>query len=64
MLTFETAMIEAAADDTVLRIDLSKDVGAMLADISAGRLPGPASDRPGTVMEIGVNPAPFVRVLN
>jgi hypothetical protein len=64
MLNFETAMIEAAADDTVLRIDVSKDISVMLADIAAGTLPGPASDRPGTILEIGVTPAPFIRVLN
>jgi len=33
----------------------------MLADVAAGRLPGPSSDRPATVLEIGVDPAPFIR---
>jgi hypothetical protein len=35
----------------------------MLADIAAGKLPGPSSDRQATVFEIGVDPGPFVRML-
>jgi hypothetical protein len=64
VLKFETALIEAAVDDRVIRIDLAKDIDAALADIAVGRLPGPSSDRPGTVLEVGANPAPFVRMLH
>lgn len=64
VLKFETALIEAAVDDRVIRIDLAKDIDAALAYIAAGRVPGPSSDRPGTVLEVGANPAPFVRMLH
>ena len=61
MLTFEAALVEAAADDRVVRIEVRKDIEAMLTDMAAGRLPGPSSDRPPTWVEIGVSPTPFVR---
>lgn len=64
MLTFEAAVVEAAADGSVLRVDLEKDVDVMLAEIAAGRLPGSASDRPGTVLEIDVGPVPEIRMVH
>jgi uncharacterized protein (UPF0276 family) len=62
ILAFESALIEAAADGRTLEVALTKDIDAILADIAAGRLPGPSSDRPPTVLEIGVDPAPFIRM--
>jgi uncharacterized protein (UPF0276 family) len=64
ILRFESALVEAAADDRTIRVDLSKDMDAMLADIAIGQLPGPSSDRPGTVLEVAVNPVPSIRALN
>jgi hypothetical protein len=64
LLKFESTLVEAAVDNTAIRVELSRDVNSMLADIAMGRLPGPSSDRPGTVLEIGVDPVPFVRMLN
>jgi uncharacterized protein len=63
MLKFEATLIEAAANNLTIQVTFAKDIDAMLADIAAGRLPGPSSDRPETVLEIGVDPAPFVRML-
>jgi uncharacterized protein len=63
MLKFESTLIEATADNLTIQLTFVKDIDAMLADIAAGRLPGPSSDCPATVLEIGVDPAPFVRVL-
>jgi uncharacterized protein len=63
MLRFEATLIEAAANGLTMHVPFAKDIDAMLADITAGRLPGPSSDRPATVLEIGVDPAPFVRTL-
>jgi uncharacterized protein len=63
MLAFEATLIEAAADSRTLRISVRKDIDAMLGDIAAGHLPGRSSDRPPTVLEIGVNPAPFIRAI-
>jgi uncharacterized protein len=64
VLNFESTLVEAAVDNTTLRIELSRDIDAMLTDISVGRLPGSSSDRGGTVLEIGVDPAPFIRMLH
>ena len=61
MLAFEASLVEAAADSRTIRVPLAKDIEAMLAELAAGRLPGPSSDCPPTVLEIGVEPAPFVR---
>jgi uncharacterized protein (UPF0276 family) len=61
MLKFEASIIEAAANNATVRVTIKKDIDMMLADLAAGRLPGPASDRPPTVIEIGVDPFPFVR---
>ena len=63
MLKFEAALIEAAANGLTVEVTIAKDIETMLTDIAAGRLPGPSSDWPATVVEIGVVPAPFVRVL-
>jgi hypothetical protein len=44
-----------------MRVELSKDIDAMLGEIAIGRLPGPSTDRPGTVLEIAVDPVPVIR---
>jgi len=59
ILKFESAMIEAAANNDALRVEVSRDMDALLTEIAMGRLPGPSSDRLGTVLEIGVDPEPF-----
>jgi hypothetical protein len=61
ILKFEASIVEAAANIATVRVTISKDIDMMLADLAAGRLPGPSSDRPPTVIEIGVDPFPFVR---
>lgn len=61
MLAFEASLVEAAADSRTIEVTIARDIEAMLADLAAGRLPGPFSDYPPTVLEIGVEPAPFVR---
>ena len=58
---FEAALIAAAADGRSMRVELSKDIDAMLGEIAIGRLPGPSTDRPGTVLEIAVDPVPVIR---
>jgi uncharacterized protein (UPF0276 family) len=60
---FEAALVAAAADGEALQVELSMDVDAMLAEIAAGRLPGPAAERPGTVLEIAVDPVPVIRAI-
>jgi uncharacterized protein (UPF0276 family) len=62
MLKFEAALIEAAADGTIVRATFHKDIDVMLTELAAGNLPGPSSDRPATLLEIGVDPVPFVRI--
>ena len=62
MLKFEAALVEAAADSRTLQVTFTKDIELMLSDIREGRMPGPSSDRPETVLEIGVEPAPFIRM--
>jgi len=62
MLRFEATLIEAAANSVTIRATFTKDIDTMLVDIAAGRLPGPSSDWPPTVLEIGVDPKPFVRI--
>jgi len=59
MLKFEVALIEAAVNNTTVRATFTKDIDAMLADLAAGKLPGPSSDRPATLLEIGVDPVPL-----
>jgi len=63
MLKFETALIESAANNALVHVTLAKDIDAMLADIAAERLPGSSSDQLPAVLEIGVDPAPFIRAL-
>lgn len=63
MLKFEAALIEAAANSVTSQATFTKDIDAMLADIAAGKLPDSSSDCPPTVLEIGVDPEPFIRVL-
>ena len=64
MLKFEAILVEAAVNNLTIQVTFAKrTIDAMLADLAAGRLPGPSSDRPGTVLEIGVDPRPFVRRL-
>jgi hypothetical protein len=60
---FEAALIAAAADGDLLQVELSMDVDAMLTEIAAGRLPGPEAQRPGTVLEIAVDPMPLIRAI-
>lgn len=62
MLRFEAALIEAAADNTTVRATFHKDIDSMLTDLAAGKLPGISSDRSATLLEIGVDPIPFIRV--
>jgi len=62
MLKFEGSLIEAAANNTTIRTTFTKDIEMMLGDVGEGRLPGASSDRPEMLLEIGVNPVPFVRV--
>lgn len=63
LLKFEAMLIEAAADGSTIRAAFTKNIDTMLIDLAAGVLPGPSSDIPLTVLEIGVNPTPFVRVV-
>jgi len=62
MLKFESVLIQAAADSTTVRATFYKDIDVMLTDLAAGNLPGPSSDRAATLLEIGVDPVPFVRI--
>jgi uncharacterized protein (UPF0276 family) len=63
MLKFEATLIEAAANSLTIQVTVTKDIDRMLSDLAAGRLPDPSSDRPPTILEIGVVPAPFVRIV-
>ena len=64
MLAFEASVIEAVADSRTIEIMVAKDLAVMLEDIAAGRVPGPSSDRSPAVLEIGVDPTPFVRLVD
>ncbi len=64
LLKFESALVEASVNGGSILVELSKDMDAMLADLAIGRLPGPSSDRLGTVLEICVDPEPSVRMLS
>ena len=61
MLTVESAMIEAVADASVIRIEVGNDIDAMLMDIEAGRPPGPTSNCAPTILEIGGGVTPYIR---
>jgi hypothetical protein len=63
MLKFEATLIEAAANSLTIQVTVTKDIDRMLSDLAAGRLPDPSSDRPPTILQIGVVPAPFVRIV-
>jgi uncharacterized protein (UPF0276 family) len=60
---FEATLVAAAADGGPLQVELSIDIDAVLGDITMGRLPGPSTLRPGTVLEIAVDPVPVVRMI-
>jgi len=60
---FESTLIAAAADGGSKQVELSKDIEAMLDEIAIGRLPGASTERPGTVLEIVVDPVPAVRLI-
>jgi hypothetical protein len=62
VLRFEAASVEAAADGRTVRVALTQDVGALLGDIADGRIPATSSDQ-ATVLDIGVAPQPFVRLV-
>jgi uncharacterized protein len=61
---FEATLVAAAADGESMRVELSGDIDAMLGEIALGRLPGPSTARPGTVLEIVVDPMPAVRMIH
>lgn len=61
MLAFESCTIEVSANLRTTKVTVAKDIDAMVAEIAAGRLPGPSSDSPPKVLEIGVDPTPFIR---
>lgn len=63
ILRFESALIEAGANDAVIQVPVSRNIDAMLADIAAGRLPRPSSERSPVILEIGVDPVPSIRIL-
>jgi hypothetical protein len=63
MLLFETALIEALADNRTFRVAMPRDVDALLHDIAAGRLPTAYPTGPTSILEVGANPEPFVRIL-
>ena len=63
MLKFEASLIEAAANNSTVRLTLNKDIYRMLAELAAGWIPGPCSDRPPSVIEVGVDPVPFIRAV-
>jgi uncharacterized protein len=60
---FESALIAAAADGDPIQVELSNNIEALLAAIATGRLPGPETQRPGTVLEIAVDPVPMIRAI-
>ncbi len=60
---FEATLVAAAADGEPIQVELSSDIDAVLGDVTMGRLPGPSTVRPGTVLEIEVDPVPLVRML-
>jgi len=60
---FEATLVAAAADGGSVQVELSSDIDAVLGEVTMGRLPGPATVRPGTVLEIAVDPVPVVRMI-
>ncbi|HKE27957.1 MAG TPA: DUF692 family protein [Bryobacteraceae bacterium] len=63
ILKFEASLIEAAANNTIVRLTLNRDIDRTLADLAADRIPGPSLDRPPFAIEIGVDPVPFIRAV-
>jgi uncharacterized protein len=63
LLKFEAILIKAAADGATIQAFFTKNIDVMLSDLAAGILPGPSSDMPPTMLEIGVNPVPFIRAV-
>ncbi len=63
ILLFETASVEAAADGLTVQITMKRDIGTLLDDIAASRVPAPMSDNHAVTLEIGVDPQPFVRLI-
>jgi uncharacterized protein (UPF0276 family) len=61
---FESTLIAAAADGGSKQVELSKDIDAVLGELAMGRLPGPSTECPGTVLEIAVDPVPAVRMIH
>ncbi len=61
VLRFEAALIEAAANNAVVHVELSRGIDELLTGLAEGRLPGKGL-QPATVLEIGVDPAPWIRV--
>jgi uncharacterized protein (UPF0276 family) len=62
VLKFEVASIEAAANGRTVRVTVAADLEALLHDIAAGQIPAPSSGGSQMVIEVGVIPAPFVRL--
>jgi uncharacterized protein len=60
---FESALIAATADGESIQVELSSNIEALLAAIAKGKLPGPSAERPGTVLEIQVDPHPLIRAV-
>ncbi len=60
VLQFEATLAEAAANSTTVSIALPRNIGEMVAELAAGRVPCSASAL--ATFEIGVDPAPFVRL--
>jgi hypothetical protein len=63
VLKFEAILIQAAADQTTIRATFTKNIDMVLTGLAAGQLPGPSSDIRPTLLEIGVEPMPFIRVV-
>jgi hypothetical protein len=63
IVRFEAAPVQAIADSETVRVTLSRDIGQLLDDIGAGRIPSPASDGEPMTLEIGADPDPYVRIL-
>ncbi len=62
-LRLEAALIEAIAGNHTVQVTLTRHPEKLLADIAARRLPQPGDGRSFSV-EAGVDPAPFVRLVD
>ena len=63
IVQFESAPVQAIADSVTVRVTLSRDIGRLLDDIAADRIPHPDPDETPTTLEIGADPDPFVRIV-